>query len=238
MAKLSLRVFKKGKPIYWIGGAVIVFVLFYMLFNRGAGSAASGGTTVVSTGPSEAMQMAGLQASTAIATANIGAGVEAARIAAQRDSQGLQAQIALAQLVSGERVALETLEYQRAMGTLSASNELKLNEQNITYALESARVAGETTMGLRKMEMDMFSEQLATNAAMFAIQSENLITQSMIAQVSSLKSKDRDTALAAIIAAQRGVAFSGGSGDDRISFAAAPVAYLPAPRTSSAPPIA
>lgn len=226
MAKLSLRVFKKGKPIYWIIGGVVLFVLFYMLFNKGGAASGGGGVNVVSSGPSEAMQAASLQASTAIATAQIGAGIEAARIGVQRDMGALQAQIALAQLGSGERVALETLEFERAMGLADNQANLLINEQNINYALESARVASETSLGLRKLETDMFSEQLAANRDMFAIQSQNLITQSMIAQVSSLKAKDRDTALAAILATQSGSGFSGGKGDDYI-YIAPPTRFLP-----------
>lgn len=230
MAKLSLRVFKKGKPIYWIIGGLVLFVIFYLLFNRGGAASGGGGVNVISTGPSEAMQNASLQASTAIATAQIGAGIEAARIQVSRDTANLQAQIALAQLGSGERVALETLNAERSLAQLDAQTNLLVNEQNINYALETARVASETTLSLRKFETDMFSEQLAANRDMFRIQSENLITQSMIAQVSSLKAKDRDTALAAILATRSGQGFSGGKGDDYIYIAPAPTTrYLPGP---------
>lgn len=217
MAKISLRVFKKGKPIFWIIGAVIVFVVFYMLFNRGSGAAASsgGGVTVQQTGPSEAMQAASIQAATAIQGAQIAAGIELARVQATRDQAALAGQVALAQLGSGEKVALATLDADREAAVLNAQTNLLINDANLSYGLETARIAGETATALRAMEIgvmthqmdtnaEMFRYQTQANAFMFAEQSRNLVTQSALGAIGSLKKKNRDEALTAIYAAATG----------------------------------
>lgn len=196
MAKFSFRVFKKGKPIYWVIGAVVIFVLFYLMFNKGGSSSTtSGGVVVQSTGPSEAMQAAALQASTVMQSAQLSANVEAARIAAERDASGLGAQVALAQLLSGEKVALANLSTGRDIAELNAQTNLLINDQNLSYNLESARVASETQIGLRGIDVALLNKQMDTQFAMFQEQSKNLIAQSLIAQIPSLKKGDRDSAL-------------------------------------------
>lgn len=222
--KFNLKVFKKGKPIYWIIGAVVLFVIFYMMANKGAGSSGSGGSggqVVMQSGPSEAMQMAGLQASTAlqvsaqeanaaIQAANIAAALEAARIEREYDTAGLGAQVALAQLTSGETVALAQLDTEKQLAALNVNANLLINEQNLAYSTESARVAAETNLAMREMEVGfmnrtldaqvrsqeinagLVAHQLETQAQMFETQSQNLIMQSLIGQTGSLKKKNRD----------------------------------------------
>lgn len=205
MAKLNLAVFKKGKPIVWIIGAVVVFVLFYMLFNRGGASAsAGGGTTVVQSGPSEAMQIAGMQTAAAIQSAQIGAGIEAARIQGQNTQAAMAAQIAAAQLASGERVALATLDADREAAAMNVAANIRISENTMNYNLESAKLASETAIGLKEVDAGILRYQLATNAAMFSEQSRNLIATSAIAQIGSLKKKNRDEALTAITASLTG----------------------------------
>lgn len=212
MAKINLRVFKQGKPIYWIIGGIVVFVLFYMLFNRGAPATAGGGTTVVQSGPSEAMQIAGMQTAAAIQSAQIAANIEALRVQGERDQAALAGQVALAQLASGERVALETLNAEREAAAINAQTNLLINEQTINYNLESARLASETQLGLRQIDAnlisgqldaqaEMFRDQLAANMAMYQIQSQNLIAQTAFSQIGNLKKKNRDEALAYLASA-------------------------------------
>lgn len=215
MAKLSLRVFQKGKPIFWIIGAVGIFVLFYLMFNRGAGASSGGGTTVVQSGPSEAMQIAGMQMAGAIQAAQIGANVEALRIQGQRDQGVLAGQVAMAQLASGERVALETLATDRDAARFNAETNLLIHERTLSYNTESARIAADTAIDLKQIDANvvmyqlgtnaaMFDRQLQTNAAMFETQSRNLIATTALAQVGSLKKKNRDEALTALTASLTG----------------------------------
>ncbi len=203
MAKLSLKVFKQGKPIYWIIGAVVVFVVFYFLFNKGSGSA-SGSTQYVSSGPSEALQGAQLQAGAAVQAAQISANVEAMRIQAQRETQTLGAQVALEQLASGENVAMAQLANERDLGAMNVNANLLINEQNLNYGAETARLAAETTLGLRMIDANIVTHQLDTNAAMFAEQSRNLIATTALGQIQGLKKKNRDEALTAITASLTG----------------------------------
>lgn len=217
MAKISLRVFQKGKPIFWIIGGVVVFVVFYMLFNRGApaASASGGGSTVVQTGPSENLQIAGMQMAGQIQAAQIAANIEALRVQGQRDQAALAGQVALAQLGSGERIALETLAADREAAVLNAQTNLLINEQTANYNLESARLASETTLGLRQIDANLVSNQLSTQAAMFRdqltanmamyeTQSRSLIATTALGQIQNLKKKNRDEALTAITASLTG----------------------------------
>lgn len=189
MAKLSLRVFKQGKPIYWIIGAVFVFVVFYLMFNRGSGAS---GSQVVQTGPSEAMQIAALQAGASQAAVQSAANIEAARIQASREQAALGAQVALAQLASGEKVALEQLALESGLGFANIQANILINDANISYALESARIASETQIGLRQIDVDLLNAQLEAQTHMFEVQSQNLLYQSLIGQTGSLKKKNRD----------------------------------------------
>lgn len=215
MAKISLRVFQKGKPIFWIIGAVVVFVLFYLMANRRSDASAGGGMTVVQSGASEAMQIAGMQTAASIQTAQIGASVEAARIQGEQNRNVLASQVAIAQLMSGERVALETISADREAANLNAATNLAINEQNTTYALESARLASETSIGLKGIDAaivmhqldtnaEMFGKQLDTNAMMFAEQSRNLIATTALGQIQTLKKKNRDEALISLVSSFTG----------------------------------
>lgn len=197
MAKFNLRVFKKGKPIYWIIGAVVVFVAFYMLFNRG-GSSASGTTVIQSGGMSEQAQLAAAQIGAANQQAQLAASIELARVQGEKDAANLGAQVALAQLASGETVALSSLERESAIAAMNVNANLLMNEQNINYATESARIAAETQLGLREIDTNLLREQMRTQSEMFAVQSHNLIAQSVIGQIGNLKKKNRDEALIAI----------------------------------------
>lgn len=202
MAKLNLAVFKQGKPIYWIVGAVVVFVLFYLMLNKGGSS--SGATSYVATGPSEAMQAQALQAGTAIQGAQIAANIEALRIQAGRETALAGATVASEQLASGERVAMAQLSHDTALANLNAQANMLINEQNIEYGIETARLAADTQLGLRALDIGLLQTQLETQAHMFQTQSTNLIAQSLIGQVGNLKKKNRDEALAYLASASLG----------------------------------
>lgn len=196
MAVVNLKVFKQGKPIYWIVGAVVLFVLFYFMLNKSA--PAAGGTQYVSTGPSEALQAAQLQAGIQSAQIQASANVEAGKIAAANNAAVLSSQVALAQLSSGEKVALFQLARDADVAALNAETNLQIASQTMAYNLESARVASQTAIDMRAMETQLLKDQMNANAQMFAAQSNNLITQTLISATSNLKKKDRDDALAGI----------------------------------------
>lgn len=204
MAKFSLKVFKNGKPIYWIVGAVILFVIFYFLFSRGAPESSSGGVTVNSSGPSEQMQAAQLAASTQMQTAQLGAQIEMARVQGELASGQLGAQVALAQLHSAETIGMASLAQEGAIANLAAQTQIILNDQNVEYTLESARLASETQLANKLTDASILMYQMDTNRDMLQIQSTNMLAQSAIGQVSNLKKKDRDNALVALTASLTG----------------------------------
>lgn len=197
MAKLNLTVFKRGKPIYWVIGGIVVFVVFYMLFTKSAPSS-GGAATAYSTGPSEAFQAAQMQYASQIQMAGIAAQSKAAEIQAANNAAVLSANVAMANLAMQEKVGLFQLARESDLATLQLENNRLINQDNITYGLESARIAGETQLGLRALDIGLLTRQMETQAEMFATQSQNLVTQTLISATSNLKKKDRDDALAGI----------------------------------------
>lgn len=195
MAKFNLKVFKKGKPIYWVIGGLVVFFVFFFIIRSG-GSTSS--TRVVSSGPSEAMQIANLQASTQLQAANISAGIEMARIAGEHDTNEFSANVALAQIMAGENVALQQMVEEVKLAKYNIDANMIINEQNLSYGMETARVASETALKSKALDIGLLTHQLDTQAAMFVEQSKNLTTQSLISQIGNLKKKNRDEALIAI----------------------------------------
>lgn len=159
--KLNLKVFKKGKPIYWIGGAVILFVLFYFLFNRGA----SGSTTVVSSGPSEALQAAQLSAGVQTAQIQAQANSAAQQTAGAITIAGIQAQLALAQ--TDAQAHSTDLQTNQSAAVAFAQIDANKAEQlaNMSYSFESAKLASETALQTKASDNALLAHQLDTNAA-------------------------------------------------------------------------
>jgi hypothetical protein len=208
MAKISLRVFKKGKPIFWIIGAVFVFVIFYMLFNKSAKAGASdgGGVSYVSSGPSEALQAQAMQVGAAIQGAQIAAGVETAKVQEQANEATLGAQVALAQLAAGQTVQLRSIDADLDVAHTNAAANVAINDANLNYGLETASIAATRDITLKQIDANTLAHQMDTNALlvvhqldtqadMFAEQSKTLTQQSLIAQVGNVKKKQRGAAL-------------------------------------------
>lgn len=199
MAKLSLRVFKQGKPIYWIVGGVVVFVVFYMLFNKGGANAGSGNTSYVSSGPSEALQAAQLQTGASIQAAQIAANVEAAKTAAGLQEAQMGQEVALAQTDASRVVSLAQLANQSDLASINANTNLLINEQNLSYAADTAKQASQTQIALKQIDAATVAHQLDTNADMFKIQSQNLLSQSLISQIGNVAEKKRYDALVTVL---------------------------------------
>lgn len=189
--KLNFKVFKKGKPIYWVLGGIVLFVVFYLYFNRGGG----GSTQYVQGGESEAVTIAKLNAGIAQSQFQAQIGLQAAGIAAQDRASQLAANVELAKIAAGESVAGKQLTAEQAMTFASLDTTKAIAALNASYNLESARVASEAALAAKTMDNNLLIHQMDTNKEMFAIQSDNLIKQTVISQIPSLKSKDRDKAL-------------------------------------------
>lgn len=214
----------------WLfGGIFLVFGLgLFLLLNRGGGgSSASGGGTVVSGGLSEGAQLQAM-------AINAQAQGQAMAIQAQREQTALSLEAAAMQIegqqnlaILSSQVALAELEASKAitseqtaasLAALNAqlANSYAMQELQVSAGVETARLVQDSALQQMAigamMQRQMGEQQLEA----FRIQTNAGVTQSLISQVSSLKRKDRDTALAAITAANAGYGFSGGKGDDYI----------------------
>lgn len=175
---INLQTFKK-KPLLWGGIAIVIFVIFYLIFSRGSGGG-EGSTQVVTTGPSEAQ----LAAQTQLGMAQIQAGAVNAQTAAE---------VAMKNADIAGQVKLGELAYQAGLAELSASKEaLQIQSE---YSFQTARVAAETNLQMAKMDKDVLTTQLATQAWMFGQQTQSLTNMALISQVGNLKAKDRDRLL-------------------------------------------
>lgn len=188
MAKISLRVFKRGKPIYWIVGGIFVFVAFYLLFNKRS-AAATGTTSYVATGPSEALQSQMAQINAGVQGASIAAGVELAKVQESQNEAGYALSAVLAQNAAQQTVALATLDTQRDIAEQGIAANVSMTASNNAYGLETARTAAQTQIGLAEISANTLTHQMDTQSAMFAEQSKNLVTQSLIAVAGSAKHK-------------------------------------------------
>ena len=213
----------KKNPTIFIGIFLVFGLGLFLLLNRGGG--ASSGGTIVSGGPSEAFQIQAMginaqaqsqmyavqaerdQAAMALQAAGM-------QIEAQQNIAVLQSQLALAELQSTQTISSEQTAASLNALSMQLSNSFMMQESNNRAGVDMARMVQDTaTQQLAigaMMQQRMGDQQLEA----FRIQSQAGLQQSLIAQVSSLKKKDRDTALAAIAASTAGQSFSGGKGDD------------------------
>ena len=185
--KLNFKIFKKGKPIYWVIGGVVLFVIFYMIASKGAGgSASSGGVTTISPGPSDAQVAAGV----ALQTATINANAQMAQINAAAQVQMNQnqtdyeiAKLAAANQSAETQAAADVAKYTSTLDAQTQSQYLT-TQQNLMeiqgeYSVSTAKVASQTQLGLAEMQAAMFNKQLETNAQMFSDQLKASTTISM-----------------------------------------------------------
>ena len=192
---VTFSVFKK-KPLLWGGGAIFLFIIFYLMFNKSASSGASGGSvTTVNTGPSDAA----IAASTQLQLAQVQAGAaiqqSQAESAAAIAIATLSAQVALAENSAGADVAKYLAQSEANTTGQYLNIQKEIAAINAEYSYDTAKVASETALGLQESQQEMFEKQLNSNVQMLDIQSKNLISQSLIAQIPSLKKKNRDEAL-------------------------------------------
>ena len=202
--KLNFAVFKKGKTLYWVLGAVVLFVVFYFLFNKGGSS--GGSVNVSSSGPSDAsvasstaLAMAQLQygAQSAISQSNNNAAVAVATLQANNSLAQTQAQADVGKYVAG-------LDATTQASYINAQQNIA--NINATANTSQASIAAATVIHQSDTQAAMFTAQLTTNAEMFKEQVRGVILQSVAAQIPAVGKNDRDN-IAALVAAQA----SGGS---------------------------
>jgi len=203
--KLNFKVFKKGKPIYWIVGAIALFVVFYLIVNKGGGGSSEGGVNVYSGGPSDAQvamsgQIAMAQIQANAATGQTMAEVAAIDKAAQRDIAiaTIGGNVELANIAAGREISLLGIQQSYATEMANIDAQKQIYGLQAEYALEGAKVASEYAFKQQAVNAAVVMHQLDTNAAMFSRQAESLEKQSLYNTVSTLKKKDRDNVLIAL----------------------------------------
>jgi hypothetical protein len=192
----------KSNPVLF-GGIVVVFgLMFWLLMNKGA--AGSSAPTYVSSGPSEALQVAQLQAGTQVQLAGISAQSANAQGAMQLEalSRQIEGQIGMAQLEAqyqtlalGVESQLSKLQIDASLAALNSqmANNLAITEENNSFQIGYAKVA-----------YDAAEAQAFMGAALqrdLAVMQADAYKQSnLLAILPSLKKRDR-AAFAANVAA-------------------------------------
>jgi tellurite resistance protein len=151
--KLNFKVFKKGKAIYWIIGAVVLFVLFYYIANRGSSSA--GSTTVTNSGPSDAAIASGNQ----LAMAQVAAGAQTnqvnAQVAAAEYIAGIQGQTQMAQLAAGADVAKFTAGLDAQTNAYALQTQQAIAAIGMQTQVDTAQIASNTILGQAGYQRDI-----------------------------------------------------------------------------------
>lgn len=188
----------KQHPVMF-GTIFVVFgLLVYLMLNKGAGAA----TQVVTTGPSEALQAAQLQAGAAIQAKQIDAAVASqsaqanlAAITAQINGQetiaNMQMQYQMAQLAASSALGSKQIDASLLALQAQLDNNLELTNSNNSFMVDYAKVAADSAV-----------QQVAINAALqqslSADQLQAYKTGALLSAVSQVMPVDADNMLALI----------------------------------------
>lgn len=148
MAKFNWKVFKKGKTLYWILGAVVLFVIFYLVASGGSKSSGSGssGVTVMNAGPTDAQVAASAQAQ----MAQISGHYQLAALTAQADRDvavaTISANAATAQNTAAAQTAQNIAALQAGVQTADINAALEATRIQSEFSLETSRVAGQLNL--------------------------------------------------------------------------------------------
>jgi len=189
--KLNFAIFKKGKTLYWVLGGIVIFVLFYLMFNKGA--PASGGITSVSTGPSDAAVAASTSLAMAQTQANAGVAVAT-----------LQYNGTIAQTQAAADVAKYTATLDAQTQTAAFNTQKQIAAINAEYSYDTAKVAAETNIAQWTINAGVLTNQLAAQRDMFLAATKATTIGVLASQVGQVKANDRDNVLTALIASSSG----------------------------------
>lgn len=191
----------KNRKWLFIGLAAIGFVILLMLM-RGGSRGAGGGTTVVQSGPSEALQaaqlasqteLAGIQAGVSVAALQSQAAIEAARIDAATQTAGIAASLQALQIQATGADRASEREFQAALADINSRQAIQT---------ESLRVQESTTIA----QLQANTAQLAISTQ-GAIQQQQIYSDALVGLQTAQIYAQRDTQLAGIYS-QRDVALA------------------------------
>jgi hypothetical protein len=196
----------KQNPVMF-GVIFVVFgLLVWMMLNRGSGG---GSTSVVQTGPSEALQAAQLQAGTQVQLAQIGAAqsnnagaiqLEALsrQIEGQQSLALLETQFHTIELGANERMADNQVTASLTALQAQLNNSLATTEANNSFALGYAKNATDSAVQMTAinamLQRSMSADQLEAFKYGTDATVKTTIAGQAFSQVGSMKKKDRDNA--------------------------------------------
>jgi hypothetical protein len=202
MMKFNLAIFKGKNSIWWIVGAIILFIVFYMVASAGA-PAKAGGLTVQNAGPSDAAiaanaQLTGMQLSAQAQVYQSQIELAALNAAANRDISiaQIQADTQLADTQASADIAKYVAANQTSIAQQQLTTQLAIARADMEYGLASSEVAAQTQLGLKaidastvqyqlKTNSDIIMRQFESNERSLAIQSQSLKDQAIISAVST-----------------------------------------------------
>ena len=210
LKKFSFEYVKKNPVMF--GVIFVVFgLLLWVLINRGGG--ASGSTQYVSSGPSEALQGAQLQAGTQVQlaqiqaqTQNAGGAFQLEALTRQLDNQamlaGVEMQYRVLELGASERLTeLQTGASLAALtAQLSANRDMAAdnNAFALGYAKQANDAAVQTVFINSMLQRELGSQQL--EAYKYGL--DTSVKQGILSTIPSLKKKNRDDVLRDFIITQ------------------------------------
>lgn len=204
MKKFSIS-YVKQNPFLFVG--ILIFgVIFWMLLNRGASASAGGGTTVVSSGPSEAELAMGTQ----VTLAQIGAGVavqqaqiQFAALAQQGqnnlDMAALETSFRTLELASNERVQGLTVEASLAALGMEYKNSLDVTNAQSRFMIDYATVQTDAARDQAMINAHLHAQMSKDQLEAYKVGTEASKFSAVLGTISGFKKKHQDDALAGFL---------------------------------------
>jgi hypothetical protein len=192
----------------WIAaiGGLAVFLFVYILRSGGSSSGSSGGTTYVSSGPSDAVQQAGIAASAQTAQAQAAATVAAQQTQAQYNVAVLDQQNKQQQNDIAGSVALEQERDALSVANLQYSSATAINDSNNAAAVRQADIGANAQADIADTAAKTQAAIAGVNAAAsVSINNQNQHTQQAQINAASAAFEHQLETEAAIAAGNQGV---------------------------------
>lgn len=208
--KFSLSYVKQNPVMF--GSIFIVFgLLLYLAMNKGA---SGGSTQYVTTGPSEALQAAQLQAGAAIQAKQIDAAIAGqssqaslaaltAQINGQQTIANMQMQYEMAALAANSALGSKQIDASLLALQAQLDNQLDLANSNNQFMVDYARVAADNAtaqvMINAALQRDLGQQQTDLQKALSADQLKAYTVGTLASVIPSIKGNDRDNTLNLLI---------------------------------------
>jgi len=209
------EVSKGTKSPFVMGGAILIGGVVLFMVIRGGGAQAQ--NQVVQSGPSEAMQMANLQASTALQGAQIQSQTQLALASLQANAQGqetqatllamqaqLQTQLALADLTSERELTavLAQVDAQRQISSQQISSQTEMLRLQVEGSIARDQIASMTSIAMSELsantQVALGQQQADVYQQMLVAQAEATMAQARYYSEVELARIDASTQQAAI----------------------------------------